>query len=165
MFTAEKTDWVCLFVGSLLHVYLLCFSQWKTSILRIIKWLKRALLIGCLHLSSVHLHTCISVHANMCQHASELPVKAQKRDVFGCILIHFWWVGTKADMISCVSVKAGAATQSFMSPHNISQLPVNMLAGGSSSTVLWQMKYFAASVSVLARKRARLFLPRRAVIE
>lgn len=39
-FTAEKTDWACLFVGSPLHVCLLCFSQWKTSILRIIKWLK-----------------------------------------------------------------------------------------------------------------------------
>lgn len=53
VFTAEKTDWACLFVGSPLHVCLLCFSQWKTSILRIIKWLKRALLIGCARLPSV----------------------------------------------------------------------------------------------------------------
>lgn len=77
VFTAEKTDWACLFVGSLLHVCLLSFSQWKTSILRIIKWLKRALLIGCVCLPSVYLCACVSVRVNMRKHVSE--------SVFGCV--------------------------------------------------------------------------------
>lgn len=69
VYTAEKTDWVCLFVGSSLHVCLLCFSQWKTSILRIIKWLKRALLICRVCVSPVCIYVLVSVSiicVNMC---------------------------------------------------------------------------------------------------
>lgn len=132
VFTAEKTDWACLFVGSPLHVCLLYFSQWKTSILRIIKWLKRPLLIGCVCLLNVCLCACESVRVNMREHVYE--------SLFGWasghVLIHPWQAGTKADMISCVSEKAGAAIQSLMSPNKTSRLPVNRLAGRSSSTVV-----------------------------
>lgn len=108
-------------------------------------------------LPSVRLCACVSVHVNMRKHVSELVFgcvcECSSGRVFGYVLNPPWQAGTKADMISHVSVKAGAAIQSFMSPHNTSRLPVNRLACRSSSTVQWQTKYFATSVSVLTRMR------------
>lgn len=167
VFTAEKTDWVCLFVcwvSSPCLFAVLCLRQWKTTISRIIKWLKEgsfechpsvcicALMTACML-------KWVNMHQNWCL---DTCVNAQAS---ACLGKHPWQAGTKADVISCVSVKAGATIQSFMLPHNTSWLPVNRLAGTSSSTVLWQTKYFAASVSVLARMRALLLLPSQAVIE
>lgn len=106
-----------------------------------------------MRLLNVYLHACLGDRVIMCECVCEL-LQCSNTRVFLYVLMHPWQAGTKAGVISCAAGKAGAAIQSFMSPHNTSRLPVNRLAGRSSSTVLRQTKYFAANVAGLARVRA-----------